>query len=78
MASRAFERMHSTQHDYFIFFMHALASVQVVLQAGDVLYVPSFWFHYTVSLTTNIQVRAITHCRVGVVDVPPTQYVFSI
>eukprot|EP01138_Halocafeteria_seosinensis_P005872 gb/GECG01006003.1/.p1 GENE.gb/GECG01006003.1/~~gb/GECG01006003.1/.p1 ORF type:complete len:328 (+),score=24.45 gb/GECG01006003.1/:1-984(+) len=31
---------------------HAL---EVIIQEGDVLYVPSLWFHYIVSLTTNIQ-----------------------
>ncbi len=30
-------------------------STEVVLQAGDVLYLPSYWFHYIVSLTTNMQ-----------------------
>ena len=28
---------------------------EVVLQAGDVLYLPTFWFHWTVSLDMNIQ-----------------------
>jgi hypothetical protein len=28
---------------------------QVVLNAGDVLYIPAHWFHYIVSLTTNVQ-----------------------
>jgi hypothetical protein len=30
-------------------------STEVVLQAGDVLYLPSYWFHYIISLTTNMQ-----------------------
>lgn len=28
---------------------------EVVLQAGDVLYLPTYWFHHIVSLTTNYQ-----------------------
>jgi ribosomal protein L16 Arg81 hydroxylase len=28
---------------------------EVVLHAGDVLYLPTFWFHHIVSLTTNYQ-----------------------
>ena len=30
-------------------------STEVILQAGDVLYLPSYWFHYIISLTTNMQ-----------------------
>lgn len=30
-------------------------STEVVLQAGDVLYLPTYWFHYIISLTTNMQ-----------------------
>mmetsp|Transcript_30335 Transcript_30335/g.34837 ORF Transcript_30335/g.34837 Transcript_30335/m.34837 type:complete len:718 (-) Transcript_30335:95-2248(-) len=30
-------------------------STEVVLQAGDVLYLPSYWFHYIISLTVNMQ-----------------------
>jgi len=30
-------------------------STEVVLEAGDVLYLPSYWFHYIVSLDTNMQ-----------------------
>lgn len=33
---------------------HAKA-IDVVLQPGDVLYLPAFWFHYIVSLDTNVQ-----------------------
>lgn len=29
--------------------------LEVVLEPGDVLYVPAFWFHFIVSLSTNIQ-----------------------
>ena len=28
---------------------------EVVLQAGDVLYLPTFWFHHIISLSTNFQ-----------------------
>jgi hypothetical protein len=28
---------------------------EVVMQAGDVLYLPNFWFHYIISLSTNFQ-----------------------
>ncbi len=28
---------------------------QVVMEAGDVLYIPSLWFHYIVSLSPNVQ-----------------------
>eukprot|EP00536_Pseudo-nitzschia_multiseries_P009000 jgi/Psemu1/306224/fgenesh1_kg.241_\ len=30
-------------------------STEVILEAGDVLYLPSYWFHYIVSLDTNMQ-----------------------
>lgn len=30
-------------------------STEVVLQAGDVLYLPAYWFHFIISLTTNMQ-----------------------
>jgi hypothetical protein len=30
-------------------------SSEVVLQAGDVLYLPTYWFHYIVSLDLNVQ-----------------------
>ena len=30
-------------------------SNEVVLQAGDVLYLPTYWFHYIISLTLNFQ-----------------------
>jgi hypothetical protein len=30
-------------------------ATQVVLRAGEVLYIPSFWFHYIVSLGTSMQ-----------------------
>jgi hypothetical protein len=33
---------------------HAQA-IEVILEPGDVLYLPAFWFHYIVSLGTNIQ-----------------------
>ena len=28
---------------------------EVVLQAGDVLYIPTYWFHYIISLDLNFQ-----------------------
>ena len=31
---------------------------EVVLQAGDVLYLPAYWFHFTVSLSTDYQCSA--------------------
>ena len=31
---------------------------EVVLQAGDLLYLPTYWFHYMVSLNTNYQCQA--------------------
>ena len=34
--------------------------VQVVIEEGDVLYLPAHWFHYIVSLSTNIQVRRVS------------------
>jgi ribosomal protein L16 Arg81 hydroxylase len=33
---------------------HARVS-EVVLQAGDLLYLPTYWFHYVVSLNTNYE-----------------------
>lgn len=33
----------------------AARALEVVLEEGDVLYVPAFWFHFIVSLTTNVQ-----------------------
>ena len=30
-------------------------STEVILQAGDVLYLPSYWFHFIISLDTNMQ-----------------------
>lgn len=35
-------------------FKHAEVN-EVVLQAGDVLYLPTFWFHYIISLNMNFQ-----------------------
>ena len=34
---------------------------EIILQPGEVLYVPSFWFHYIVSLNINFQ----CNCRSG-------------
>jgi ribosomal protein L16 Arg81 hydroxylase len=33
-------------------------ATEVVLEAGEVLYIPSFWFHYIVSLDNSIQCNA--------------------
>ena len=33
---------------------HAMGN-EVVLQAGDALYLPTYWFHYIVSLELNFQ-----------------------
>jgi hypothetical protein len=33
----------------------AALGLEVVIEAGDALYVPALWFHYITSLTTNIQ-----------------------
>jgi hypothetical protein len=35
-------------------FAHAMAN-EVVLQAGDSLFLPSLWFHFIVSLSSNVQ-----------------------
>ena len=34
---------------------HLVKSVETVLRAGELLYLPSFWFHYIVSLNYSIQ-----------------------
>ena len=33
-------------------------ALEVILKAGEVLYLPSFWLHYIVSLGTSIQCNA--------------------
>ena len=40
-------------------------AIDVVLRSGDVLYVPSLWFHYVINLSTNAQCNA----RSGTPDV---------
>mmetsp|Transcript_12594 Transcript_12594/g.22824 ORF Transcript_12594/g.22824 Transcript_12594/m.22824 type:complete len:231 (-) Transcript_12594:4-696(-) len=40
--------------DSFPKFLNAQAN-EVVLQAGDVLYLPTYWFHYIISLELNFQ-----------------------
>ena len=30
-------------------------ALEVVMRAGDVLYLPAFWFHYIINLSTNVQ-----------------------
>lgn len=35
-------------------FEHAHAN-EVVLQAGDIMYLPTYWFHHIVSLSLNYQ-----------------------
>lgn len=44
-------------------FQHGMVN-EVVLDAGDGLYLPTFWFHFIVSLTLNYQCNA----RSGVSD----------
>lgn len=34
------------------------SSVETVLKAGEVLYIPSFWFHYIVSVQKSAQCNA--------------------
>lgn len=34
---------------------HNVQSVETIVRAGEVLYIPSFWFHYVVSLEYSIQ-----------------------
>ena len=38
-----------------LFLLANATSTEVLLQAGDVLYLPSYWFHFIVSLDTNMQ-----------------------
>jgi hypothetical protein len=45
--------------------LHSAAAVEVVLMPGDVLYVPSLWFHFTVNLERSYQCNA----RSGTPDV---------
>ena len=40
--------------DQFPQFADAKAN-EIVLQAGDVLYLPTYWFHYIISLEMNFQ-----------------------
>jgi len=32
-----------------------MMALEVILEAGDVLYIPSYWLHYIISLGTNFQ-----------------------
>ena len=32
-----------------------VSAVETILRAGEVLYIPSFWFHYIVSLDYSVQ-----------------------
>ena len=34
---------------------HKVKSIETVVRRGEVLYIPSFWFHYIVSLDYSIQ-----------------------
>lgn len=45
-----------------------VAGVEVILQQGDVLYLPSLWFHYTINLARNIQVCMCTACVLAFVS----------
>jgi Cupin-like domain len=49
-------------------FAHALTN-EVVLQAGDVLYLPTNWFHYIISLDLNFQCN--TRSGIGDEYMPP-------
>jgi hypothetical protein len=40
--------------------MASASALEVVLEPGDVLYIPPLWFHFIVSLTVNIQCNART------------------
>ena len=40
--------------DKFPDFVNATSN-EIVLQAGDVLYLPTYWFHYIISLEMNFQ-----------------------
>jgi hypothetical protein len=33
-------------------------ALDTIVSAGEVLYIPSFWFHYVISLDYSIQVMA--------------------
>ena len=47
----------SSELDYLLSltFLFPYKSNEVVLQAGEVLYLPTSWFHYIISLSTNFQ-----------------------
>ena len=45
------ERVHANE-------IRNVRSIQTIVRAGEVLYIPSFWFHYIVSLNYSIQCNA--------------------
>ena len=38
-----------------LFYYCAMGSLQVVLSMGEMMYIPSYWFHYIVSQDASIQ-----------------------
>ena len=44
---------------------------EVVMQAGDTMYLPTNWFHYIISLETNMQVRKIAFCELCISRAAP-------
>jgi hypothetical protein len=43
--------VHQAQQNHF----DEVAAIDTIVHAGEVLYVPSFWFHYPISLDYSIQ-----------------------
>lgn len=50
--------------------LQKVKSIETIVRAGEVLYIPSFWFHYIVSLNYSIQCNA----RSGFSDVKEGKY----
>ena len=45
---------------------YGMRAHEVILEAGDVLYIPHYWFHYIMSLGTNYQCNARSgHNNIG-------------
>jgi hypothetical protein len=53
--------------------MHEALAIETVLREGEVLFIPSFWFHYIVGLQKNVQCNV----RSGVMDTNPYSKVFG-